>query len=268
MKKAEEIMRQYMGLNEGKIQALEIKETPKGTWKLKYRDDTGIKYEECDDYNTLNQILVTYGGKNPETCKAPEMFLDVDGSWTSKTLRELGHNVTKINVHGQSTQASNSTRVNLPQGSGEFGTLKAKKTPNDTFKINFAAKSQGKFTRSFSDPKELDVLLEFLLQDDTTKELKWKVNRLHTQSNATGKQCVWERNRAGDGTNQMVLELVALDSKPFHACVRQDLFDAADGMFDQRCVRVKTKKVEQEKNICEWAVEKGNVDLSNYEAST
>ena len=63
----------------------------------------------------------------------------------------------------------------------------------------------------------------------------------------------------------MALELMALDGEPYTRCIRKDLFDSADDMFESGCKRVKLKiKKDRFEDICFFAAENGNVDTGKY----
>jgi len=261
----DKIYQDFVGKN--KVQPLEIISDKAGGFYLTYKEGTNRDKVHCEDRRVLEEILVEFGGQNPETCKAHEMFLKIDGSWDNKTLESLGHSITKIRIIGNKTSDSEKYNIHLPDGTGEL-TISKKGKIKDYINILSRSHRRVEFTRVFKDTIEFKKLIDFLINDSSFNGMIWNVMQLCTESE-NKKQCNWKRVIAGDGTKRMVLELRELDGVPFSKCVRQDLFNAAGDMFDAPCQRIKVSKKESgEKNICLFAAEDGSVDLSNYEAAT
>jgi len=254
-------------IGKDKIQPLTIKKGPNGTWILRYKEGTLTRQIECEDRNVLDQILVEFGGKNPETCKTEGKFLELTNKSNSEALNELGHRITKIFVTGQRVTRQKTFPIGMPTGTGTQGTIQSKKIKKDEINLILKDREEVTFTRVFSAAEEFDNLVEFIFSQESLKDLKWYVRKLGTESRETQKQCLWVRLKAGDGTKSMVLELHELDGTFFTDCTRQDLFDAAGDMFDAPCKRVKVrKKKDLVKDICLFAAEDGKIDLNGFEA--
>jgi len=262
---ATELEAKFIGFEKGMIHALRIEELKKtGQYRLWFREDQkkGQTHIDYDDYDELQKYLVKFGGKNPDTCKAQERFVDFDGTWDNKTLANLGQRVTKISLEGTATVKSDRYAVTFPENTGSPGTLQANRNTSDVTNVHNGEHKKCFVTRSFSSPLEMDNLAKHLLGEASFKNLKWKTKKLHTEQIATGKQCVWVNVLAGDGTRKRVLELQEVDGIKFFRCVRQELYDAAGDMFDQPCKRVPTgtEREAPEKNICLFALEDGKIN--------
>jgi hypothetical protein len=61
-------------IGKGKIQPLQIMPS-NGGYELLYQEGEKKSKVFCEDRTELEKILVEFGGKNPETCKAPSLFL-------------------------------------------------------------------------------------------------------------------------------------------------------------------------------------------------
>lgn len=261
--KPSEIEKMFVGFDKGKVQALDVYEDAKTKeWVLKYKDDQIVRTIKCESRALLDEILVEFGGKNPETCKTQSKFLVVDGSWMAKDLKDLGHRITKISVKGSRTYRRRPHLVDFPEETGSPIDLHTKKTMEDRLRVLEKHEENCSITRAFNEPTQFDNLVKFLLKDETAKELTYRVKYICTESIGTSQQCVWENDKAGDGTIRRVLELKLLDGVPFTACVRHHLFEAAGDMFDAPCKRVTVKKVVKsiERNICLFAAEDGIID--------
>lgn len=262
----DDIYQQFIGKD--KIQPLRIEKAGNGEFVLIYKEGRRTHQLKCEDRRTLEQILVEFGGKNPETCKTESRFLELDGSWGADDLLDLGHRVTKISISGGRVLRQKTIPIKAPTGTGSPVIIHAKRHKEDNINLRLIDREDVKFTRSFRDPYELNTLIEFLRGEASLQGLRWRVDLLGTQSRDTQRQCVWQRVQAGDGTRRMVLELRKLDGVDFRRCVRQELFDTAGDMFDAPCKRVTVKrKKAAERDICLFAAEDGKVDLAAYEAA-
>lgn len=264
----DDIYEKFIG--NGKIQALNIIPTEEGKWILRYKDGKKIYELECEGRDFLDKLLVEFGGKNPETCRAPDKFLIMDGSWMSEDLNELGHRIVKVKFSGSRIVRSTSYPVVLPDECGLFTIVGARrKIPDKIINQKLVDREFCDFTLAFNSPSQFDNLCEFINKHDSLSKLIWHTMLLGTESRETGANCVWKRLKAGDGTKRMVLELIGLNGNHYTECIRQELFNAAGDMFYAPCQRIKVKKKkEQTMEICMFAAEDGNIDLSNYEAAT
>lgn len=262
----DDIYQQFIGKD--KIQPLRIEKTSNGAFELLYKEGTRTHRIKCEDRKTLEQILVEFGGRNPETCKTESRFLELDGTWGTDDLLDLGHRITKISISGGRILRQKNIPIKAPPGTGAPVIIHSKRNKEDNINLRLVDREDVKFTRSFREPYELDALIDFLKSEDALRGLRWRVDLLGTQSRETERQCVWQRVQAGDGTRRMVLELRKLDGVDFRRCVRQDLFDTAGDMFDAPCKRVRLKKKKaQEREICLFAAEDGKVNIEAYEAA-
>lgn len=264
-KRAAQIERDFIG--NSKIEALEIKKN-KDVFELVYRDKNGHTCTiAADSKEELESLVKECGGRNVETCKADCKYLNLDGSWGSKELLEKGHRITKIVLGGTKVTFSVKENIPMPEGTGYGRTINAEKNVDDTIMWRQNGRMQCEFTRFFHSPEEFDSLIGLIFQHKHTKDLVWRVKQINTESVATGNQCVWKRVVAGDGTKRMVLELRELDGQPYTKCIRQALIEAAAGMFDAPCRRVKVKRSAVEHEICLFAAEDGTLDLEGFEAA-
>lgn len=259
------LYQKFVGLD--KVQPLNVLPGENDSWVLRYKEGKVIREITCKNREDLEKILIEFGGKNPETCKTFSQFLDFDGSWTSETLNELGHRITKIAVLGYRILRQQTIPIQLPEKSGYSGTVQSMKRGPDVINYKLKDREDATITRSFNNSNEFETFMEFILKDEPMlKDLRWTVRTLGTESRETQNQCVWSRVNAGDGTNRMVLELHALDGAWYEDCVRQELFNAAGDMFDAPCKRIKLKKKKEHfRNICLFAAEDGDVDINSYE---
>jgi hypothetical protein len=264
--KYDEFYAKFVG--KGKIQPLRVKKSNKDTYVLIYKEGSKIQQIKCEDRNVLDALLVEFGGKNPETCKAQSRFLEINGGWTAEDIRQLGHTITKVKVVGDRVLRSKTVPIYLPEGTGCVGIIQSKKK-NDKNEIVLSMhdRETAGFTRAFKDSEEFDTLIDFLLTNPSLKDLVWRLEVLCTESRDTGVQCLWKRTKAGDGTKRMVLELRALNGIPFTKCIRQDLYDAAGDMFDAPCKSIKAHKKDNlpTAKICLFAAEDGTIDIDKYE---
>ena len=228
------IREKYIG--NGKVQSIYLKEVDDNQWE--YRFKIGGKYDTIKSKNReiLEQMHMEHGGRNPDTCRAPFEFLDIDGSWDSSNLIKLGHIPTKLTIAGAIETRNLKVPIAVPDECGEVPISKQSSSEVNLYLVD---KQHVKFTRNFDSADQFDALVRFLLQNDTLKNLRWKVYALETQSKSAGQRCLWQRRKAGDGTQRMVLELVKLNGKNYTKCFRDDLHNAADGMFDAACSRIK-----------------------------
>ncbi len=127
----DEIYQNFVG--KGKIQPIEIGKSDDGMWVLTYKEGKKTRQVECEDREYLDKILIEFGGKNPDTCRAPDMFLAMDGSWGSNHINDLGHRITKIKFSGNICVARILVQIlfeagdyndnNPPGAAGLFGCL-------------------------------------------------------------------------------------------------------------------------------------------------
>lgn len=262
----EKLIQKFIG--ENKIQPLRIEDLPDGTSNLIYNDEKlKVQTINCESREILEEILVEFGGDNPETCKTEERFLVMDGTWGSEDLLKLGHLITKIEISGTKTVKDEESEIMLPPNCGEPALPGSKKGKEDMLLKRMVQKENLSRTMSFQYIEEFDNFIKFLLADKRTKELTYHVGLLATESKESGGQCVWRRIKAGDGTKRMVLELVSLNGKSYTDCVRQQLFDAAGDMFVAPCKRIEVKKKKESfDSICAFALEDGKIDAGKYEA--
>lgn len=252
-----------------KIQPLNIIKQTDGSYRLHYREGTKNRNIKCEDRRLLDQILVEFGGKNPETCKTQSRFLRFDGSWGADILHDLGHIITKINIIGGRTIKSNKYPLYPPAVCGQQGTIESAKKGRDVIYFHQQELERVVFTRSFRKTSEFDSLIKWVFGESVLKKLTWTVQKLCTESIDVKKQCVWKRTMAGDGTKRMVLELTHLDGVHYEKCVRQDLFDAAGDMFDAPCKVIKMKKMnEPTKKVCILSAEDGTQNIDGFEAAS
>jgi len=261
----DEIYKNFVGKN--KIQPLEVfKDSDSDMWILKYKE--GNKYADisCEVREDLDKILIEFGGKNPDTCRAPDKFMELS-DWNSEDLNNMGHIIQKISFSGSRLVRSTHYPILFPENTGHSTIIDKKgATKNNTFNLRLMDRELMDYTLGFKSRDEFDNLINFLKTHETLKKLTWTVMLLGTESRETKDQCVWKRLKAGDGTKRMVLELVGLNGRHFTHCVRADLFNAAGDMFDSPCKRVSIKKKKQiEEEICLFAAEDGKIDMSRFD---
>ena len=193
--------------------------------------------------------------------------MTLDGTWGSKDLKALGHTVTRIRVVGQVMHKKRKHRYIWPDGTGCPGIINAKDGEDIPLVVSEGHREDCSFTRSFSEPRDLDRIIKFVKTDECLRELSMHVKELCTVAK-NGKHCFWERCQAGDGTKRMVLELKQVDGEFFANIPRATLFDAAGDMFDAVCMRIKmVKKNQFQRNICNLANEDGKLDVRGYEVA-
>ena len=264
-KELDRILNEFIGT--GKVQSLSLTPYNDGEYEWKYRENGIAKSIVSDDRNELEKLHMEFGGKNPETCRAPDSFLKIDFNWGYKDVLDLGHRITKVKLLGTKKIKHREIPILLDDGCGSSDIIKSRKTTKDEISFHEREVHYVQFTRSFSDPKEFDCLLSFMNKNPLLKVLTWYVSILGTESNANHSHCVWEREKAGDGTKRMVLLLSDLNGKHYTECMRKDLYDAADEMFFAPCERLTTKKKKEVfSTLCFLAAEDGLVDISGMEA--
>ena len=261
----DEIYQEFIGKD--KVQAVKVMEK-NGRWVLQYKEGKKRDEIECEDRETLDKILIEFGGKNPETCSAVDDFLKLNKSWTSDTLNDLGHRITKVRFNASRVTRKATFPIILPEGCGHYPIVNAKKNDKDSINIMLIDKESTVFTRAFKTRQEFDNLQDFIFSNVSLNKLDWHVMLLGTESRDPARQCVWKRLKAGDGTKRMILELIGLDGAHYTDCVRQDLYNAAGDMFENACQRISMKKKkEQTIEICMFAAEDGKVDISGLEVA-
>jgi len=254
-------------IGKDKVQPISITKKKGNIWSLKYREGRLVRTIDCDNRDDLDKILIEFGGKNPETCKADGRFLELNFTWGASELFDCGHRITKISIRGSKVTRQKNIPFELPTGTGHQSAIQSKKRNSDSISLKMKDSEDAVLTRSFSSVEEFDELLAYIQNHTSLKDLNWFVTLIGTESRQTGKQCVWKRVQAGDGTRRMVLELRELNGKDFRDCVRQDIFDAAGDMFNAPCRRITIKKKKPaEKDICQFAAEDGSIDISGYES--
>ena len=263
----DELYQQFIG--KGKVQAISINKK-NGGWALKFKEGKKFDEIESDDRESLEKLLIEFGGKNPETCTAPDKFLTIDGTWDAETINMLGHRISKAKFSGQRLLRNDAHPITIPDDCGYQTIMDSKKkTGNGVVNLRLVDREMIDFTMAFKKPDEFDNLCKFLFNNEQLKRLKWHIMLLGTESRETKDQCVWKRLKAGDGTKRMVLELIGLNGNHYTECIRQDLFNAAGDMFYNPCQRITVKKKkEQTMEICMFAAEDGKIDMTKYEAAT
>jgi len=247
----EKVREDFIG--SGKIQALRIDETPTG-FKLIYREGKKQTFIESKTKKELRELLVEFGGKNPETVSAPDQFLKMSG-WSNNDLEEMGHTITKIQLTGSHTARDMLIPIEFPAECGFDGILDCKKTSEfKGLKRNIKLKDIGTMdiTVVFKQPSQFNDLIDFIKKHETLKKFTWNVKGLVTFSHDTGKYCKWRRSIAGDGTKRMILELQHIDGVHYNNCMFYDLVEAADGMIGGECRKIPDKRNKpKERMICE-----------------
>lgn len=262
----EKIFQDFIG--KGKVQSISLMQIDDALWEWKYKEGNKVASIKDGNGDFLEKMHIEFGGRNPDTCRANDKFLEL-ATHSAEDLLRAGHIPTKIRVKGQRTLRNDSQSVELPPGTGSSEPMKAKKH-NAKDELTYYIKDQetAMITRAFNSVEDFDRFKTFLLTDSKLSRLHWYVDLLGTESKSTKDQCVWKREKVGDGTRRMALELFALNSKHFTECIRADLFAAADDMFDSACQRITVKKPKEfMKTVCFYAAEDGKIELEGYEAS-
>jgi hypothetical protein len=269
--KYQKIYEDFVG--KGKVQCLDIAED-EGKFILHYKEGNSGKTQTvaCEDYDTLNQICLEFGGRNPDTCRADGKFLrigDKEHPWEPEDISALGHRVNKIEIEGLwQKKTGDDWPIRFPQNSGSRSIEGSKKEEIDEFTLIRSERKDCHFTRTFKSMQEFKNLIKFLTTSKSLEDLLWYVKMLCTENTTTQDQCVWKRVKAGDGTQRMVLELVELNGKSYTECMRRDLYNAADEMFFSPCQLITMKKKQETgKTVCLLAVEDGKVNVDGYEVA-
>lgn len=260
----EKIYNDFVG--RGKVQSISLVKSD-NHWIYTYKE--GRKHESIKDKNfdQLQKLHLAFGGRNPETCRAKDLFLKLDGQWGSDDLLELGHRPQKVTLNGTNEIRNKIFPISIPNDCG-FKPICKKNSKSDFIKISLIDKETSKITRIFKEPEQLDAFADFILNDPSLQQLSWNIHVLGTETKATGDQCVWVRELAGDGTKRMVLKLQKVNGIIYTKLMRKQLHDAADDMFCSPCSQLSVKKIDPKTiNICAFAAEDGTIDLSGYEAN-
>lgn len=268
MKEYEKIYQNFIGKD--KIQPLKITNNEDGSFSLHYKEGKKNDSIECADRSTLEKILIEFGGKNPETCRAPDYLLKFNSAWTYEDILLMGHKISKISLRGRRETRNDFFPIILPDNCGS-PTLSKKKPTKEApseIRIGLKDKEEASITWQFNNQDEFDVFQAFFSSHESLKKLHWDVVNLVTENKKTKVSYFWKRVKAGDGTKRMVLELIGLNGEHYTDCVRQDLFNAADDMFYAPCQRVKVKnKAVSTRELCMLAVEDGKVSVEGLEAA-
>ena len=253
-------------IGEGLVQTISITETKKGKWEWKYRNPKNSRIEKvvCSSREEAEEYHMQCGGKNPETAKAADIFLEF-GRWKAEDIIALGHRPTKVMVKGRQVLNDDTWEREFPEETGSTPLTSKHKTGvsiRDTHVRNI------QFTRIFNSPEELDTLLSFLKNDDHFKKFSWTLYELGTVSEKTPNKlaCVWKRTKVGDGTKRMALQLTEIEGRHYTEHIRNTVYAAAGDMFDAPCSTVTMKKkTEHTEKKCVYAAEDGKYNIENYE---
>lgn len=261
----QKIFEEFVG--RGKVQSLSL-ERKNGVYVYKYKEGRKTEKIESEDFEGLQRLHLEFGGRNPETCRAQDYFLNFKNDWTSDNFLELGHRPQKIKIKGERDIRNKTFNFDLPKGSGYRPINTQAKKGQDHIGHRLIDREVSNITRIFKKPEELDKFKLFILNNSTLNELTWKVEAMGTETKATGDQCIWIRKKAGDGTQRMVLQLEAVNSIHYNLLMRKQLHDAADDMFCAPCQQLKIKQQgPKTKDICAFAAEDGTIDLSGFIAA-
>jgi len=217
-------------------------------------------------------------GVGAEYCFAEIIYLRISGAaqinakildlknFTSEDILLAGHRLTKIKLKGQRITRNKTIPIELPVGTGSKEPVSRKRT-TERDKMNLLLKDQETvvITRAFNKTSQFDAFRSFIFEKEEFKELTWFVEILGTENKTTNDACLWVREKVGDGTKRMALELMYLNGKHYTDCIRGDLITAADDLFDTPCHRIKLKKDKEfYKSVCMIAVEDGKVNIEGY----
>ena len=252
-KTVDQIREEFVG--KGKVQPLRVERTEDGNYELYYRAEKGkVERIKTESRKELDEILIEFGGKNPETVSTPDDFLSL-GQWSAKDLLKTGHMIQKIRLSGSRTAWNNQIPVEIPKTCGKRPMLNAdreEKRESVTASIRQMAGEKVDFTISFEDPEQLDELIAFINSQPMMSQYKWSVHEMVTLSTATKKYCKWARTTAGDGSKRMVLELRSLNGTHYNNCMYHDLLCAADGLIGGECKKIPNpSKKPSERLVCE-----------------
>lgn len=252
-KTVDEIREEFVG--KGRVQVLGIERIDGGGFKLIYKTGKGKTEDiESESRRELDQILIEFGGKNPETVSAPDEFLTL-GEWDSKTILRAGHMIQKIRISGSNTARNKTFQVEIPKTCGKRPMLNAEredKRESVKAAVRLHDSEKADFTIAFEDPSQFDELKDFIKQEQMLSNLKWSVHEMVTLSTETKKYCKWARATAGDGSKRMVLELKSLDGTHYNNCMYYDLLAAADDMIGGECKKIPNPAAKpKERLVCE-----------------
>ena len=254
-------------VGDGKVQSTSLSKCDDDLWEWKFKEGTKHSSITSDDLEFLQKMHVEFGGKNPDTCRASDKFLKLT-DFTLEDLLVAGHRPTKIVLVGQRIRDNDIYPIPIPEKAGSKDILNSQKSDDaDTLRVVRKDREDAAITRAFGSLEEFELFRRFILDHEITKRMTWYVRMLNTESKQTRDACVWKREKVGDGTRRMALELWALNGKHYTECLRADLFAAADDMFDSPCNRIDMKKEKEyiTKTICGYAAEDGKVDIDGYE---
>jgi hypothetical protein len=258
--KWQDIVDEFRG--RGTIKALRVEKRDDGKFRLHYKDNGKPLHVDWDTRQELDQALFEFGGKNDFTVRALDEFLKLNG-WDSETLSRLGHECTKICLHGLKRIRSQRIPISVPEDCGYPDIIdKHTKQKQDIIYIKQADEEVVDLTRTFKDVESLDRFIHFIMQNEFFQGFDWSVRVLNTYSKDDDRHCVWKRTKAGDGTSRMVLELQKLDGKHYSECLPYDIVSAGDGLIGGECRKIAViKKAQQEQLLCELhAIENLNPD--------
>jgi hypothetical protein len=238
----------------GKVIALRVENNNDGTYRFHYRDGDKPGYIDADNRKELDELLIEFNGKNPETVSAPDMFLTLD-DWGSEDLLRQGHVIQKIQLKGTLESKNELIKIDIPQTCGKRPMLNAgRELKNCSVTANIKHKDREAidFTIAFEDPMQFDTLLKYISNHKRLSRYHFIVRQLITLSNATKKYCKWVRVSAGDGSRRMVMELRALDGIHYNDCMVFDLLGAADGLIGGECKKIPDPKtMSKDRLVCE-----------------
>ena len=250
---------------EGKIRTRKVQRLEDGSYELFYEESPGrVERLVCEDRNTLDEILLEFGGRNNETVAAPPRFLKL-GDWRAADLEELGHRIQKIKLKADRMIPSSKEEIPVPADCGYTQIIDAQKSTRKAeivFERSTAFREWfGEITILFRQPEEFDNLVDFIQSHKFMKDLTFYVKELGTYSIDSRSSCTWNRKKIGDGTMRIELQLTHLNEKSYSQCVYFDLVAAADGMADSECkiVEIPKQLKPATKTVCGIALEAGRV---------
>ena len=175
---------------------------------------------------------------------------------------EKGHRVAEIRVVGIRNVRNSSIPITLPDGTGyEHLVGKKKKVQNNQVNLVLRDNELCNMTRVFTRHCELDTFIEFLQTNESLKNLTFHVDLLTLENEETKEVGRWERCRAKDGTNRMVLELKKINGKKYTEFMYSQILAYSDGMADAECRKIpKPKAKPKDDTVCYFAAKDGAFD--------
>jgi hypothetical protein len=222
----------------GKVAIKSQKTMPDGTIRLGWEENGKIATTTFKTKEEVEEFRETFAGLSPSTVAADDKYLQANGSWSAKSLFDLGQLVVMLKIQIYQSVRIGVDSVILPSNTGRPWPTKRQKPSKDTEILELPQYVDNKvtLTRYFDTAEEADYFMEVICS-------KWPnfykhILELRSKHLETETYVNWRAKQVLDGSDRTELLCTRINGIEYSFIMPDVIWEVTEGFDVEPCEKL------------------------------